>query len=122
MPINTDIQGAQYVFGFAAADAPSIANFTARSVASMDRTPEIFVTATNGEGHVEAVAISKKANKMMACEFVGYIADAFNPLTIDNTFSFLGRFFFITKISDPRPKGNFVEVSISASSYPLIES
>jgi len=119
--INQSGQG-PYVFGFQASDAPTITGFTARSVATMDRNPEIFVTATNGEGHVEAVAISKSANKMISAEFTGYITTAFDPSTLGNTFSFLTRFFFITKISDPRPKGNFVEVSISASSYAQVTS
>lgn len=119
--INQSGQG-PYVFGFQASDAPSITGFTARTVATMDRNPEVFVTATNGEGHVEAVAISKSANKMIEAEFTGYITTAFDPATLTNTFTFLTRFFFIKKISDPRPKGNFVEVSISASSFPLVTS
>jgi hypothetical protein len=118
---HTDLHGnTTLVFGFAASDAPSIAGFLARSVSTSDATPEVFVTATNGEGHVEAVAVSKSANKMISATFTGYITTSFNKLTVGNTFSFLGRFFIIKKISDPRPKGEYVEASIDAESYPLV--
>jgi hypothetical protein len=120
MPTYADVHGAQFVFGFAASDAPSITNFSARAVATSDAEPEVFVTAINGEGHTEAVGISKPANKKISCSFIGYINSSFNKLTVADTFSFLGRFFFITKISDPRPKGDFVEVTIDAMSYPLV--
>ncbi len=121
----TDINqsgGGPYIFGFQASDAPTIVGFTARNVASLDRSPEVFETAINGEGHVEAVAISKAANKMISAEFTGYITAAFNSATVASTFTFLGRFFFIKKISDPRPKGKFVEVAVTAESYPLVTS
>lgn len=120
---HTDLFGnATLVFGFQASDAPSISNFLARAVATSDAEPEIFVTATNGEGHVEALAISKSANKMINCSFVGYITTSFNKLTVASDFTFLGRKFFIKKISDPRPKGEYVEVTIDAVSYPLVTS
>lgn len=123
MPTNVDLHGnTNLVFGFAAADAPSISGFEARTVATSDATPEVFETATNGEGHVEAIAISKTANKKIDCSFVGYITSSFNKLTTPTNFTFLGRRFFITKISDPRPKGVYVEVTIDASSFPLVSS
>ena len=121
MPTYADIHGnTNLVFGFAAADAPTISGFLARVVATSDAEPEVFVQATNGEGHVEAVAVSKTANKMINASFTGYITTSFNKLTVGNTFSFLGRFFIIKKISDPRPKGEFVECTIDAQSFPLV--
>lgn len=125
MPINVDINqsgAGPFVFGFAAADAPTITGFFARSVASADREPEAFAVATNGEGFVEAVAIAKPSGKMLKFQFTGYVTTAFDPSTLGNTFSFMGRFFFIKKISDPTPKGQFKEVSIDAESYPLVSS
>lgn len=115
-----DVSGAAFVFGFKAADAPTITGFTARAVSTNDQEPEVFVTATNGEGHVEAIAISKSANKKMTCSFSGYISDSFSATSVAGYFTFLSRKFFIKKISQPRQKGAFVEVSIDAESYPLI--
>jgi hypothetical protein len=119
--VNTDLHGNTTLeFGFKASDAPSIPGFLARTVSSSDAEPEVFVTATNGEGHVEAIAISKPANKMINATFTGYITNTFNKLSVPSTFNFLGRKFFIKKVSDPRPKGEFVEASIEAQSFPLI--
>lgn len=115
----TDTTGT-FVYGFAAADAPTITAFSARTVSSSDAEPEVFTTAVNGEGHVEAIAISKPANRKVSISVTGYITSAFNKLTLINTFDFLGRKFYITKISDPRPKGEFVEVTIDATSYALV--
>jgi hypothetical protein len=116
--------GGSYLFGFAAANAPTITGFTARAVATSDSEPEVFVTAINGEGHVEAVAISKTANKKLTCSFTGYVTSAFfdaNGVPVATSpFTFFGRKFFIKKISAPRQKGAFIECSIDAESYPLI--
>jgi len=120
---QTDLHGnTTLLFGFTASDAPSISGFLARTVSTNDAEPEVFVTATNGEGHVEAVAVSKSANKMINATFTGYITTSFNPLSVSSTFSFLGRFFMIKKIGSPRPKGEFVECSIEAQSFPLVTS
>ena len=118
------IHGQNYVFGFPAADQASItiSNFTPRGISTSDREPEVFQTATNGEGFVEAVAIAKPANKMISVTLIGYISSAFNAGTVGNSFTLFGRFFLIKKISDPRQKGQFVEVSIDAVSYPLVTS
>lgn len=118
---QTELHGQSYVFGFAASDAPSISNFTARR-AQTDVEPEVFDTATNGEGHVEAVAVSLPANRMINLTLSGYINSSFNKLTVGNTFTFLTRFFIIKKISDPREKGKFIEISIDAVSYANVTS
>ena len=124
-PSQVDQNGTAMAYGFHASYAPSINGFLARSVASSDAEPEVFVTATNGEGFVEAVAIAKAANKMLKIQITGYVTNAFNKTTVNQTFTgnggpFGNRFFFVKKISDPIPKGNFVEVTIDCESYPLV--
>lgn len=126
-PSQVDQNGTAMAFAFNAAYAPAITGFLARTVASSDAEPEIFVTATNGEGFVEAVAISKTANKMLKIQLVGYVTNAFDKNAVAQTFTGTGgpfgsRFFFIKKISDPIPKGNFVEVTIDCESYPFVTS
>jgi hypothetical protein len=121
--LHVDVSGAQYNFGFKAADAPTITGFTARAVSTLDSEPEVFVTATNGEGHVEAIAISKVDKKKLTCSFTGYVTDAFfsNGIPqVTSPFTFLGKKFFVKKVSAPRQKGAFVECSIDAEAYPLI--
>ena len=128
-PSLVDQNGTAMAFGFAAGYAPSITGFLPRSIASSDGEPEVFVTATNGEGEVEAIAISKVARgKMLKVQLTGYITTAFDKSTLANTFTGPGagplgsRFFFIKKISDPVPKGANVEVTIDAESYPAVTS
>jgi hypothetical protein len=80
-----------------------------------------------GEGFVEAVAISATAKKMLSISMTGYVTNAFDKTTIGQTFTGTGgpfgtRFFFIKKISDPIPKGNYVEVTIDCESYPFVTS
>lgn len=116
------IHGAQYVFGFKDADAPTgLTGFTARKAGS-DVEPEVFAEATNGEGAAEATAISLPASRMINLTLVGYISTAFNKLTVPNSFTFLSRFFLIKKISEPRNKGEFIEVTIEAVSKKNITS
>ena len=124
MPDQVDtIHGAQYVFGLpVTSQVVSITGFSHRGISTSDLEPEVFQTATNGEGFVEAVAIAKQANKMLNVDLVGYISSSFNRNNIGNTFTLFGRLFFVKKISDPRQKGNFVEVSIAGTSFPLVTS
>lgn len=103
------------------------AGFLGRTIASADAEPEVFQTAVNGDGQVEAIAISTSANKMLKVQLTGYVDVTFNKLTLPNKFSdgagpLAGRTFFIKKISEPVPKGAFVEVSLDLESYPLITS
>lgn len=134
MPDNIDtVHGAvPFVFGLPAADAALFtgltngSGFAPRTVASSDKEPEVFVTATNGEGFVEAVAIATAANKMISVSVTGYGTAAFQSAvrggTVGNTFTLFSRFFFVKKISDPVPKGNFVEFTIDGQSFPLVTS
>ncbi len=125
MPTNTDILGNQYVFGFQSSDAPVIANFSARK-AELTYEPETFVPATDGEGLTEAIAVSKKTHRKITAVFTGYIAAGFSGNSFNNTFTFdvdsVTRFFIIKSISDPRNKGEFAEVAITAESYALVNS
>jgi hypothetical protein len=113
-----------FVFGLSASDLStfSVSGFYPRGITTKENSPEVFVTAVNGEGHVEAIAISKTANKMISVTVIGYIDSTFNPFTIGNSFTMFGRFFLIKSVSDPRVKGEFVEISLSAESHPLVTS
>ncbi len=113
---DTNQHGAAYEFGVEASDVPTISGFTARGF-TPEYEPEVMATATNGEAHVEAVSISKPAKRMIGVTLVGYISSSFDEATLANTFTFRSRFFFIKKISEPRKKGEYVEVSIEATSF-----
>lgn len=115
---DTELHGASYAFGLTSTDVSgiSIAGFTPRSI-TYDAEPEVFAMATNGEGHVEAVAMTLKGRRKLSASLVGYISTGFSSANVDNTFSKGGRNFFIKKISEPRRKGDFVEVTIDAESY-----
>lgn len=110
------------VFGTVAADMAgiSITGFEPRNI-TFDAEPEVFATATNGEGQVEAVAMSQPAKRMVNCSVTGYITSSFN-FTAQNTFSARSRFFLVKKISEPRKKGEYVEVTIDAQSWVKITS
>jgi hypothetical protein len=108
--------GKNYVFGFQASDAPSITAFTARK-ASSDVAPEVYATATDGEGHVEAIAVSLPAKRMISLSLEGYITASFSAISVANSFTFLGRFFIIKKIGVPINKGEFVSVTLEAESH-----
>ena len=115
--------GAVYEFGFSVADAPVITGFVARS-AETKYGPEVQVTATDGEGHVDSVTSSLPAKRMIDGSFTGYITDQFDPLAVAGNFTFLGRFFIIKPngISKPRKKGEYVEVTIEAQSWANVNS
>jgi hypothetical protein len=113
--------GKNYVFGFQASDAPTITAFTARK-ASSDCEPEVYATAVDGEGHVEAVAVSLPSKRKISLSLEGYITSAFNKLTVAGSFTFLGRFFIIKKIGVPVNKGEFVSVTIDAESFAAVTS
>jgi len=118
---QTNQHGQTYKWGFESSDAPSITGFTAR-MAQSDTAPEVFSTATNGEGHVEAVAVSKPAYRQISLSLTGYITDSFDATSVGGTFTFLTRFFIIRKIGVPRKKGEFTEVTIEAESYANVTS
>ena len=124
MALNeTELHGANYAFGFASADAPSISNFTCRK-AELKFAPEMKTEATNGEGHVESIALSKATKRMINITLTGYINASFSPNAIANFFSFtvngVSRYFIIDDISEPRAKGEYIEVSITATSKVLV--
>jgi len=116
--VSTTQIGQIYEFGFHAADAPAITGFVARS-AETKYGPEILAQSTDGEGHTDGVTVSLPSKRLIEGTFTGYITDQFDPLTLPGTFQFLGRLFIIKPggISKPRRKGEYVEVSIEATSY-----
>ena len=116
---HVELHGNTYVFGFSAADAPAITGFSCRK-AELKYAPEVKVEATNGEGHVESIALSKSAKRMITGTFTGYITDSFVPSTLANYFEFKDRYFIVDDISQPSNKGEFVEVSITATSKALV--
>lgn len=118
---KTNQHGTLYRWGFEASDAPTITGFVGRAAQS-DIAPEVFSTATDGEGHVDAVAVSKPANRMISLSITGYITDSFDETSVGGTFTYLTRFFIIRKISKPRKKGEFTEVTIDAESYAGVTS
>lgn len=122
---NTDLFGAQYVFGFVSSDAPVISNFFARK-AELTYEPETFTQAMDGEGITEAVAMTKATHRKITGTFTGYIQSGYSGNAIGNSFSFVvngvSRFFLVKTISDPRNKGEFAEVSLTAESYALVVS
>lgn len=122
---NTDIHGAQYVFGFTTADAPTIAHFFARK-AELNYEPEVFVQAMDGEGLTESIAVTKASHRKITGTFTGYIEAGYSGNSIGNTFSFtvdgVSRFFIVKSISDPRNKGEYAEVALSVESYALVTS
>lgn len=113
------IHGQQFVFGLRAADTAgfSVTGFFPRGISSNDIEPEVFAKATNGEGSVEAIAITAQGKKKLTVAVMGYIDSSFSRLSVTNSFTLFGRFFLITKISDPRQKGDFIEVTIDAESH-----
>ena len=113
--------GKTYVFGFQASDAPTITAFTARK-ASSDVAPEVYATATDGEGHIEAIAVSLPSKRMITLSLEGYITSSFSAVSVANTFTFLNRFFIIKKIGVPINKGEFVSVTIEAESHAAVVS
>jgi hypothetical protein len=120
MPTNAEILGQNYIFGFESKDAPVINNFFARK-AELRYEPEIYVTATDGEGMTEAVAVTLPAKRKITGTFSGYVKTGFSQANLLNTFSFKSRKFIVKSISDPRNKGEFAEVSIEAESFALIQ-
>jgi hypothetical protein len=119
--VSSNQHGAQYEWGFEAADAPAITGFVARA-ADLRYEPEVRSEATDGEGHVDSVTTSKPAKRKITATFSGYITDAFDPTTLSEGFNFEGRFYLISQISEPRQKGQYVEVSIEATSNAGVES
>lgn len=113
---------ANLVFGTVDADMAgiSLTGFVPRNI-TFDSEPEVFATATNGEGQVEAVAISVAAKRMVNCSVTGYITSQFT-LAVGTTFTARSRFFIVKKISEPRKKGEYIEVTMDAVSYARITS
>ncbi len=108
---------ADLVFGTVSADMAgiSLTGFEPRNI-TFDAEPEVFATATNGEGQVEAVAMSLSTKRMINCSVTGYITSSFT-FAVGTTFTARSRFFLVKKISEPRKKGEYVEVTMDAVSY-----
>ncbi len=125
MATNVEIKGSQFVYGFQTSDAPTIAHFFARK-AVLKYEPETFVTATDGEGQTESVALSKADKRMITGTFSGYIEAGYSGNAIGNTFNFtvngVSRFFLVKSINDPREKGDFANVELEVVSFALVTS
>ena len=121
---NHEVHGTQYVFGFTASNAPTITGFSARR-AELTFEPEVLAEAKDGEGHTESIALSKKTYRKITGSFTGYILTTLGSGTggsndIATYFNFtvngVSRHFIVTGISEPRPKGEFVEVTLNVMS------
>jgi hypothetical protein len=112
---QTNQHGATYEFGFQAADAPTIAGFVARR-AEIKYEPEVMAEAKDGEGATDSVTISKPNKRKASATFTGYITDQWDPESLAEHFTWNGRKWFIGAISEPRNKGEYVEVSIECTS------
>ena len=118
---DVTVHGLSLIFGFKDADAPTIANFVPTSC-DLKWEPEVFVTATAGEGHVVAVANSLPANRMITGSFTGYAEEGWDPSTLADNFTFKDRYFLIKPIGDPRKKAEFAEVNLEVVSYSKVTS
>jgi hypothetical protein len=119
--VNSNQFGQQYLFGFLSSDAPTIAGFVARS-AELRFEAETFAQAQEGEGLTESVVTTKPLKRKVTATFGGYIITGFDPTTLPASFTFLGRFYIIRNVSQPKRKGEFNEVTLEAESYALITS
>jgi hypothetical protein len=119
--VNSNQFGASYLFGFSSADAPTITGFVARS-AELRYEAETFAQAQDGEGLTESVVTTKPNKRKITATFGGYIVTGFDPSSISASFTFLGRFYIVRNVSQPKRKGEFNEVSLEAESYALVTS
>lgn len=119
--VNSNQFGASYLFGFLSTDAPTITGFVARS-AELRFEAETFAQAQDGEGLTESVVTTKPDKRKITATFGGYILTGFDPSAISASFMFLGRFYIVRNVSQPKRKGEFNEVSLEAESYALITS
>src|SRR5688572_9383392 len=108
--VSTNQHGALYVFGFQASDAPTITGFACKQ-AEITYEPEVMATAVDGEGHTDAVALSKPNKRKWTGRFTGNILSSFDPNTLAEFFTWLGRKWFIKPITVPRNAGQYAEVS-----------
>lgn len=121
MPLTRSNQyGESWEFGFPEDAAPSITGFVARS-AELRYEAEVFAQAQEGEGHTDSIVTSKGDFRKITGTFGGYIEAGFDVDNIGDSFTFLERFFIVRNVGVPRRKGEFVEVSLEAESYGLIE-
>ncbi len=116
MPLLSSNQhGAIYKFGVTSADAPAVAGFKCRE-AELKYAPEVKEEAQDGEGHADSVTVSKPGKRMINGTFTGNVDETWDPNSLTDSFNFLGRFYVIDDISEPRKKGKYWEVTITATS------
>ena len=114
--IGSNRYGQSYRFGFGASDAPSLGGVVCRA-AEVRSEAEVFITATNEDAEVVAIAMSPAVKRKLTATFSGYCLEGFSQASVPNQISFLGRTFFVRGVGDPRRKGEFSEVTIEAESY-----
>ena len=119
--VNSNQFGQSYLFGFLSSDAPAITGFVARS-AELRYEAETFAQANDGEGLTESVVTTKPNMRKVTATFGGYIITGFDPAAISASLTFLGRFYIVRNVSQPKRKGEFNEVTLEAESYGLITS
>lgn len=119
--VDSNQYGATYEYSVESGDVPVISGITLRR-AELKWDPEVMSVATNGEGHVEAIAISKVNKHKITATFTGYIAQGTDPNSLSQSFTFEGRFFLRTSFTQPRQKGDFWEITLEAVSHANVTS
>lgn len=120
MPTNATQQGLSLVWGFGAADAPTITAGFYATGADIKFEPEVFTTSENGEGHVDSVTLSNADKRKITASFTGRIDSSYDPTTLPVSFVWNSRRYFVKSASNPRVKGNYPEVSIETESFALV--
>lgn len=113
--------GASYKWGFQDSDAPTISGLKLRT-AELVYEPEVNSEATDGEGHADAVTISKPNKHTINATFTGYAETSIDPNTLAQSFTFEGRFYIRGRYTEPRRKGDYWEISFEARSRANITS
>jgi hypothetical protein len=112
MPSNIDSSLTRnFKFGVGDPDAPSL-GMLATTGASLVWEPEVYAKAPDGEGH--SIALARSEAKVSGT-FTGYVSDT--EFAAPFSFSFLGITFIVKSSSRPRPKGQFMEVTVEAEGY-----
>lgn len=117
--VKVNQYGQLWVFGFQAADAPTIANFAAKE-AEVTYEPETDVTEMDGEGSVDSLVISKPAYRKATARFTGNILTDFDAESLSESFAWQNRRWFIKPMTVPRTAGAMSRVTIEAVSHPGI--
>lgn len=122
MGTHTNQHGQVYEFGITDAQAPVVPGMKVRRI-ELKSEPEVFAQAQEGEGHTDSVTVTKPDKFMKTATASGYITDLsqYENAAGAGTFNFRGRKYIIRSIAEPRNKGEYVEGSVEAVSFALVQ-